>query len=170
MKSIEIIPFEGVGKIKLGMTKEQVRAAIDSPASNIPAHNNSGIEFPESDYFLDSSIQVTYSPITGTVDWIGINDIAPFDVFYKDLNLFKSEVSEVVSFTEQFGALDNNAPELGYSYSFPELGLCYWRESITENLINELEEAEDDEEREWMLEDIEKSKHFQQVSIFVRDY
>lgn len=68
MNEIEIAPFDGIGNIKLGMTQEAVRAAIESPADSIPAHTNAGIKFPESDYFLESAIQVTYEPETGLVD------------------------------------------------------------------------------------------------------
>ena len=40
MNEFEIIPFNGVGKIKLGMNQDDLRAAVGSPADNIPAHNN----------------------------------------------------------------------------------------------------------------------------------
>jgi len=170
MNEIEILPFDGIGSIKLGMTKEAVREAIGSPADNIPARTNAGIKCPESDYFLESAIQITYEPKTGLVNWIGINDNVPFILTFKGLNLFKSEVKEVVAHTENHGVLDTDDDELGYSYSFPKLGICFWRESKTVDLTNELEDAEDDEEKNWMLEDIEKSKHFQQISIFIKKY
>ena len=170
MNEIELVPFNGIGNIKLGMTQEAVRAAIGCPADNIPAHSNAGIEFPESDYFLESAIQVTYDPKSGLVDWIGINDNAPFNLTFKGLNLFKSEVTNVVAHMEKYGVLDTDDAELGYSYSFTKLGICFWRSSKTDDLINELEDAEDDEEKKWMLEDVEKSKYFQQISIFIEQY
>jgi len=170
MKEIEIVTFDGIGNIKLGMTQESVREVIGSPADNIPAHTNAGIEFPESDYFLESAIQVTYESKTGLVNWIGINDNAPFNLNFKGLNLFKSEVKKVVAHTEKYGALDTEDAELGYSYCFPMLGICFWRSSKTDDLINELEDAEDDEERRCLLEDIEKSKYFQQISVFIKEY
>jgi hypothetical protein len=170
MNEFEIVPFDGIGHIKLGITQEAVRAAIGSPADNIPAHTNTGIEFPESDYFLEKTIQVTYEPKTGLVDWISINDNAPFNLNFKGLNLFKSEVMDVVAHTEKYGELDTDDAEFGYSYCFPKLGICFWRSSKTDDLVNEVEDAEDDEERKWMLEDIETSKHFQQISIFTEQY
>jgi hypothetical protein len=36
-------------------------------------------------------------------------------------------------------------------------------------LLSEFDDADEDD-TEWMLEDIEKSKHFQQISIFREDY
>ena len=128
------------------------------------------IETPECDYFLESAIQVTYESKSGLVDWIGINNNVPFSLTFKELDLFKSEVKLVVDHMKKYGDLDTDDDELGYSYSFPTLGICFWRDSKTEDLLGELDEAEDEEEIEWMLEDIEKSKHFQQVSIFVKGY
>jgi len=170
MIEFEIDPFDGIGSIKLGMKQEAVRAAIGRPVDNTSAHTSSGIYFPESDYFLESAIQVTYAPETGLVDWIGVNDNAQVNLYFKGLNLFKSEVTKAVAHTEKYGVLDTDDAELGYSYCFPNLGLCFWRSSKTDDLISELEDVEDDEERQYMLEEIEKSKYFQQVSIFTENY
>ena len=169
MNELEIIPFNGVGKIKLGMNQDDLRSVVGSSADNLPAHTNAGIEFPESDYFLESAIQVTYDPNTGLVDWIGFNDDIPFKLLFNSVDLFEDEVNEILVHTKKFGKLDENDSELGYSFNFPELGICYWRESKTEDLLNEFESADEDD-KEWMLEDIEKSKHFQQVSIFSEGY
>lgn len=169
MNELEIIPFNGAGKIKLSMNQDDLRAAVGSPSDNITAHTNSGIEFPESDYFLESAIQVTYDSITGLVDWIGFNDNIPFKLLFNGVDLFETEVNEVVAHIKRHEKLDENDSELGNSFNFPELGICFWRESITEELLSELEDA-DEIDKEWMLEDIEKSKHFQQVSIFREGY
>ena len=168
MNEFEIIPLKGVGKIKLGMNQTDLREAVGSPEENIPGHTNSGIDFPENDYFLENAIQVTYDPETGLVDWIGFNDNIPFKLLFNGVDLFESEVNEVVAHTQKYGKLDESDEELGYSFNFPELGIAYWRESITEDLIKELKDADDDD-KEWMLEDIEKSKRFQQVSIFNKE-
>ncbi len=66
MKELEIILLHGIGKLKLGMNQEDLRAAAGSPASNVPTHTSSGIEFPDSDYFLDSAIQQLMIP---TLAW-----------------------------------------------------------------------------------------------------
>ena len=165
MKAIEISPHQGIGKIKIGMKQEDVREAISSPADNIPAHSASGIEFPESDYFLESSIQVTYETSTGNVDWIAINDNVPFKVVYEGLDLFNVAVEKVVAHTKKYGGLDTSDQELGYSYTFPTLGISYWRSSITDDLVKELADANDEQDRECLVEEIEKSKFFEQISV-----
>lgn len=170
MNKIEVYPFDGIGDVKLGMTQDAVRAVIDGPVDEVPAHSHVGIDWPKSDYFLGSAIHVTYEPKTGLIDWIGINDSVPFDLRFKGLSLFKAEASEVIAHTEQYGALDTEDEELGYSFCFPKLGICFWRSSSTDVLIGQLEEAGDDEETQSILEDIEKSKYFQQISIFTKQY
>ncbi|NAX42326.1 MULTISPECIES: hypothetical protein [unclassified Vibrio] len=167
---IEVLPFKGVGKLKLGMSKEEIRKAVGSPADNIPAHTSSGIAFQESDYFLESSIQVTYDQETGQANWIAINNNISSKVIFEEMDLFNSSVQDVVTHTESFGALDNNDSELGYSYTFPSLGLSFWRSSITEDLLQELAITTDEEDKECLIQDIEKSKYFEQISIAVRGY
>ncbi|MEZ8306378.1 hypothetical protein AB6C40_19300 [Vibrio splendidus] len=165
MDELEIIPLCGAGKIRLGMNKVEIREAIGNIPEDIPAHSNSGIEFPENDYFLESAIQITYSKDTGLVDWICFNDNIPFKLLFQGVDLFSLEVSDVIAHVKKYGKLDESDPEIGYSYSFPELGICFWRSSITEELIQEMAEAEEDD-KEWLQMDIEESRHFQQVSIF----
>ncbi|MCG7586873.1 hypothetical protein [Photobacterium sp. OFAV2-7] len=165
MGEVEIIPLCGAGKIQLGMSKGEIREAIGSTPDNIPSHTNSGIEFQECDYFLENAIQVSYSKDTGLVDWIGFNDNIPLKLLFHGNDLFSLEVNEVLAHIKKYGKLDENDPEIGYSYRFPELGISFWRESITEELVQELTEA-DEADKEWLQKDIETSKHFQQISVF----
>ncbi len=87
------------------------------------------------------------------VDWIGINENIPFPIIFNGVDLFKEEVSEVITQIKKFGTLDKNDHQPGYSFRFLDLGICFWRESKTEDLLNDLERA-DEADNEWMQVDI----------------
>ena len=169
MEIMEVVPFVGIGKVKLGMTKEECRQALKVTPHNQPKYSIGSINFPESDYFLDSSIQVSYDTDLGTVEWIGVNDSITFTILYREIDLFKTPIEEIVERTKKYGALNTEDEELGYTFCFPELGICYWRPAKTEDVDEGLDEVDEDE-REYMLQDIERSKYCKQISIFKDGY
>ena len=169
MKTVEVVPFERIGDLVLGIDQSSLRNAVGGDFENQPAHVSGGISFPEKDWFYDHSVSVHYDLQSKLANRVSVGIDSPFKVLFKGLDIFSSEVTQVLSHTHKYGVLSENDTELGYSYIFPKLGIDYWRDSITEDLMADLANA-DEEDEDCILEDIEKSKKFQLVSIFDEAY
>ncbi len=171
MNTYEIIPGKQVGEIRLGMSKAQVRAIVEDAPDNVPPHNLGGIDFPESDYFFESSIEVSYNKISGNVEWIGISNSDILKAEFGGLDVFSTEAIKLIECASQHDKIDCANSEPGTAFCFSNLGICFWRESTPEEILEEMQgEDFEEEDRDWMLEDIEKFRYFQQVSIFEDGY
>ncbi|MEH6471208.1 MAG: hypothetical protein V7752_08160 [Halopseudomonas sp.] len=114
MQTYELHPLEGVGPIKFGATKDQVRKTLGEPES---CHGHT-------EYFLGSSIQVTYST-AGLVEFIELaSDVV---VAWSGIELFTTPVSDLVAAISQFSSLATEESEPGYTFTFPEAEVGFWR-------------------------------------------
>jgi hypothetical protein len=124
MPDYKVIPLVGVGPVRLGMTREQVRRAMPGPCE--PFRKGRDDEH-ETDAFHDSSFQVFYGGEGPTVEFIELSSDPGVRALYGGLSVFETPADEVVARIGRDTAFDPSDPELGYSYTFPALELSLWR-------------------------------------------
>jgi hypothetical protein len=131
--SFDVVPFVGIGQIRFGMIRQDVRSVLPDPVSSFARWQAA----PNStDAFLDHAFQVDYNA-AGEVEYIELSRRGPFDVFYKGTNVFVTEVVQLVDFIFLDAPYDDDDPELGSSYIFPRLALSLWRENVPEDNLDE---------------------------------
>lgn len=88
MKSLILTPHVGIGPIKLGATRSEVRAALS--AASLPLET----ERESMDYFCGASIQVEYEE-DGTASFIGVSGDPELALLYDGADLFDIEAKKV---------------------------------------------------------------------------
>lgn len=122
----DVVPLEGVGPIKLGMTRSESRAALGEPFVTYRKANSSTM----TDTYYKSSFQVFFDE-DDRVEFIELSRF-PVLAFYKGHSIFELKVEDVVALISKDAQFDVNNPEHEYSYIFPELELSFWRPIIPE--------------------------------------
>jgi len=130
MTEYEVIPHVGVGPAKLGALRIEVRAAMPGEPSSF----SKGLEPDhETDAWHNSAFQVFYTGDPPRAEYIELSGGCDIRAFYKRMSVFDTPADEAVAMVERDAPYDRNNPELGYSYSFPALDLCLWREIIPDS-------------------------------------
>ncbi len=119
-----IEPGLGVGPVRLGMTPDEVLGAMDQKPDSFSKSDDSR---HETDAFHQSCFQVFYDGDVPEVVYIELSSGVDFDAFYAGTDVFKTPANDLVSLISQTTPLDENDPELGYSFTFPNLELSLWR-------------------------------------------
>jgi hypothetical protein len=126
----EAIPHLGVGPVKLGMAREEVRRVMPRP-------HESFLKVPDSkhetDAFHDGGFQVFYTGEAPLVEYIELSRDSGFRVLYKGLDVFATAVDQVLAHVTGDAPFDPANPVLGYAYIFPELDLSLWRPVLPES-------------------------------------
>ena len=115
MRQFEIVPGAGVGPIKIGMTKAEVHGVFGLP--EFESGNRFGYL---GGFFIDFDDR-------GQVEFIELAQSEIFAATYLGHDLHRIEAESAIGFVAAHAALDNNHPEPGYSYIFPELQMSLWR-------------------------------------------
>ena len=88
MKRLVLIPHVGIGPIKLGANRSDIRSQMS--AIGLPLET----ERESMDYFGDASIQVEYEE-DGTASFIGVGSDPELELFFDDCDLFDLEAKKV---------------------------------------------------------------------------
>ncbi|MFW6029706.1 MAG: hypothetical protein ACOCRO_05570 [Halanaerobiales bacterium] len=59
-----------------------------------------------------------------------------FEVVYKEKNVFKTKVKDLITYIEKEVKYDREDPEVGCSYIFPEIDMSLWRPVIDEEVYD----------------------------------
>lgn len=164
MDQLIIEPSKGIGKLRLGMTKDQVDVClqdyteqyeITSAQNPLCFHMKGAIkacfQFEYDNYGKVSFIQVSSA----------IKDV--LHCLFQDLDVFETKAEELVARIDSFSRYDRNDRELGWTYDFPELGLSFWRPNILREA--DLEEDWFQEMQPAIQEDEKRNLFFECVSI-----
>jgi hypothetical protein len=130
MKVFEVEPLEGVGEIKLGMTRQEVLDLMKS----VPETSGSRMQVES---YLGGGLQVFYGK-DDQVEFIELLRSTGISAKTKGIDVFGEPAKVVLSQIAEFSEYNQDDPEVGYSYVFPDLELSLWRPNIPEN-----EEEED---------------------------
>ncbi|MCA8993088.1 MAG: hypothetical protein KDA88_13950 [Planctomycetaceae bacterium] len=120
MKTFEIEPLKGVGPVRFGMSRDEVRKLLGTPDS---VNDNR-------EWFLDG-FAVDYDS-TGKVEFVEFAISSKFRVAFKGKCLHEMYADDAVAFVSEFAPYDATDPELGYTYMFPKLQLSLWRPTMPE--------------------------------------
>lgn len=81
----EINPHIGIGPVKLGMSREEVKAALG-------AKNHSHSE-GELDYYFENAFQIEF--VDNKADFIGVSDEPDYTVTYEGVNVFDTQAKKL---------------------------------------------------------------------------
>ena len=163
---IRILPTHGIEIITFFMDRKMVNARLGAPElpnQQIDYYTNHGyhIHYNEKDV-------VTFIEIMGDMQ-------SKFELY--DQNPFTANTDELVKLLTEKNIGEINGIEAPADYIFVELGLGVFRSSTPEQYQAYIEEAKKDEPEnfvngipEEMLEDLEKTKHFQTIALGDKDY
>jgi hypothetical protein len=121
MKTFVITPHQGIGPVRLGMSRAEVRSAL-RPAR--PTNVNG------SDHFHHSALVAHYDKGTERCNSLSAgrrDELAFRYLSLKGLPVFQTPASEVIKALRKQTPYDAKDPELGYTYTFPKLDLSFWR-------------------------------------------
>jgi hypothetical protein len=131
MKTFDVLPGEGVGPVRLGMHRDEVRRAMpEAPKSFWKWGAESGGY--ETDAYHRSGFQVYYKGDVPRVEFIELSRECGFDAIYRGRDVFDTEAEDLVEFIAQDAPFDDRHQELGYSFIFPRLELSLWRPVLPE--------------------------------------
>jgi hypothetical protein len=120
----EVIPHVGVGPVRLGMPRDQVRSLMPGPCRPFRKGPDA---LHETDAFHESGFQVFYGGTAPVAEYIELSRDSGFRALYCGVDVFATPADELVSRVARDAAFDPDDPELGHAYVFPTLDLSLWR-------------------------------------------
>ena len=130
MLDYTIQPLIGVGPVRLGMSRDEVRRVMPEPAKPFRKARTSQ---HETDAFHQNSFQVFYGGDLPTVEYVELSRGSVVRALYRDLDVFATPADEVVAHIARDSQFDQSDPEIPYSYLFRGLQLSLWRPTIPES-------------------------------------
>jgi hypothetical protein len=130
MPNYTVEPFIGVGPVRLGMSRDEVRRVMPEPAK---LFRKSSTSRHETDAFHESAFQVFYDGDHPTVEYIELSRGWAVRAIYRDLDVFATPADEVVAYISRDSEFDQSDPEIPYSYLFRGIQLSLWRPTIPES-------------------------------------
>lgn len=127
MDTYEVVPLQGVGAIRLGMTREETRSIMASPFQS----RQRRFDPAAIDAYLEACFQIFFDD-KDKVDYIELSRRGTFTALYKDASVFQTKVDNMVALVLQDAEVDKSDREYGYSYIFPALELSLWRAVMPE--------------------------------------
>src|SRR5262245_59677654 len=127
MQVYEIVPHVGIGPVRLGASREEVRAAIGSAPFIWRRFN------VDENHWHQSSLQVHYEGQSQTVESIEVARSDEFVAVYKGIDVHRTTADELVAHVSRDTPFDDSDRELGYSYLFPAIELSLWRAVMPES-------------------------------------
>lgn len=115
MRTLEIRPKEGVGPIRFGMTRAEVREHLGQPG---------GDDAEREWYLKDMAIDFDTS---GRVEFIEIAESENFRATFNGRCLLDLQADDAVAHLTAFAPYGEHDPELSYTYVFPDLQVSLWR-------------------------------------------
>lgn len=163
MKTIEIVPYQGIGDILFGMTRQQVEQMISCKVAcedKIPIEGYIGVRYE--DY------HITYKD--SKVIEICINEPVDdaYTVLFKGIDLFRTKAEEVFERLRELSEYDCDCYDeyLSSTYGFKKFNMVLWRESAFHpKLLKEDWFLEYIAENEENLEYEQRFWYFQQVCL-----
>ena len=110
----EIIPHMGIGPVKLGMSREEVKEALG--VKNYSGSNG------EIDYYFNNSFQIEFE--SNKADFIGVSYHPDYTVTYRGMNVFDTAAKKLYEFIAT--SEDENHKYDPIEYLFPTQILTLW--------------------------------------------
>ncbi len=130
----DIIPLVGIGPVRLGASRMEVRAAMGS--TPVSFQKNMLADDPLADAWFGNSFQVFYQRSTDTAEFIEVCRGGPVAVMFQGYDLLATPASDLIPALDIFTPFDRAITDPGFSFIFQEWQISLWR----------LARPEDDEE------------------------
>jgi hypothetical protein len=127
MRVYEIVPDVRIGPVKLGSSREEVRAAMGTDPHICRRFNS------DEHHWHKSSLQVHYEDQSQTVEFIEVAQSDEFIALYKGLDVHRTKADELVAHVSADTPYDPDDWELGYTYVFRAIELSLWRPIVPES-------------------------------------
>ncbi|WP_193748020.1 MULTISPECIES: hypothetical protein [Bacillales] len=164
MNKIIVEPKQGIGSIKLGMSRDDIRkyAEVNNIQLRTRCRASSVESFGDFKVEFDSGDRVIFIELSS---YKGDKDIT---CLLFDINVFETKAEELAEQIDIISPYDRDDWELGYMYTFHDLGLAFWRPNVftDEDMQQEWFLAHDAEEQETYLRD----RYFRTVAVAVEGY
>jgi len=121
-ETFDVVPHEGIGPVKLGMTRDEVAAALGEPGN--------GFE-PTEWYWRSSAVHVCFDG-NGRAEYIEVSAVEALQARLNDVPILEIDAEEALALLTALAPYDPDDRELGYSYIFPALELAVWRPVLPE--------------------------------------
>ncbi|CAG0949031.1 hypothetical protein ANRL3_00092 [Anaerolineae bacterium] len=131
MVEYKIVPGVGIGSVKLGASRDEARAMM-----RMELHCFRKIETNryECDAYHENGFQIFYNGDKPHVEYIELSSGCGFIASYRGIDVFSIKANDLVDLIFQETSFDEDDPELGYSYVFPEIELSLWRSVLPQSL------------------------------------
>ena len=157
--TFSVEPLVGIGPVRLGMSRQETRNALDVPVLSFKKGPSSA---PPVDAFLENTFQVFYDK-DNRVEFIELSRGGPFTVLFQGISVFETTADELLEAVSPDADYDKNRPEQGYSFIFPKAELSLWRQSLPED--------EEDDEQDVDGEEYEKpGTYFDTIGVGTSGY
>lgn len=162
----DLKPHIGAGRIKLEMTRQDIRSILGEPEysaeKSIMDYGDFSIPVPAKDGFFENELQVTFDA-DGKAEFIEFSgkDAEHTEVYLNGIEVFKISapklIDEIIKLTN--GEFDKENDEIPYSYVFPSIDLAVWRQ-----VIPELDEENEE------IPDFDEGKYFWTIGLGIKGY
>lgn len=135
----DLEPHMGAGKIKLGMTRNEIRTILGKPEysseKSVMEYEEFSIVVPAKVGYFKNEVQITFDD-NNKADFIEFSgkDSELIQVYLNEINIFKTPaqqlLQEITNLTN--AEFDKEHDEIPYSYVFPSIDLGLWRQVIPE--------------------------------------
>lgn len=166
MVRFDLIPHVGAGEVRLGMTRNAIRALLGTPESSsdksILEFGDLTIPVPAKDGYYNNELQISFDENNRAefIEFSGrgakytkvyLNEV---DVFHVPAPIL---IQEIMDFTNTL--FDEGEKEIPYSYVFPDIDLAVWRQ-----VIPQVDEATEE------IPDSDDGKYFWTIGIGIKGY
>lgn len=128
----EVLPHEGIGPVRLGMSRDAAREAMERAGVPLPPVHLGTLR----DDYHHAGFQVSYDA-SGMVEYIELYRGEPFTTLYRGVDVFTTPADEMVALVAETAPYDPDEAELGLTYLFPALDLSLWRPVTPEDCEEE---------------------------------
>ena len=127
-----VYPCQAVGAVRFGMMPSSVYSALNAEPEC--RYRKSPSDPHEVDCYHDSTFQIFYGGDEPAVNYIELTSYGgKFVVLFRGLDVFNVGAMELIARVGENDSFDPNDPELGFSYTFPSIEVCFWRPAVPED-------------------------------------
>lgn len=125
----QIIPGKAIGPIQFGMRRQEVVEILGDPIGSQEAHERWSIKFSAKDLWFDNCLQIRYST-GGIVEDIQVSQNPNVVVRFLGVAVNEDPFEVVSERVEEQFQRDPNENEFPHVYSYPQIGIAFWRENL----------------------------------------
>ena len=134
MKTYVVEPLVGIGPVRLGMSREEVKRTMPDPPHSFLKTPHSR---HETDSFHGSSFQVFYTGESPTVEYIELSGGAEVRALFGEQSMFETPANELIAVLADQHALETDDDSSPCDVLFPGLQMSLWRPYTPESPTEE---------------------------------